>query len=340
MTPNPAPPTQASALAKLWAAVGKSTNVMVAAILVGTTYLVANVPDTASPPAPTTTTISAAPPTTAPPPVTSTAPPTTTSPVPTTTTLPSSAKPGAANTGVPAGTVLQPSSGFTASVAGQVFDRLDVNGTVTIAANDVTIQRSRIRGVGFHVVYALDGVTGFRLTDSEIDGLGVNGSDGSDGIFGQVTATRVDVHGVENGAQLSSGSTITASFIHDLAAPGAPHYDGVEIDGARSNIVVRGNTIISNPFQTSAVMIDNYFGPTDNVTVDGNWLYGGGYTLYVDSRQGTAPITRVTITRNRFGLVGCTTVVPPCAQYGRVALYNAITQSGNLDDASGAAITL
>ncbi len=40
---------------------------------------------------------------------------------------------------------------------------------------------------------------------------------------------------------------------------------------------------------SSAVMIDNYFGPISNITVDNNLLVGGGDTIYVDGQGNASP---------------------------------------------------
>ena len=124
---------------------------------------------------------------------------------------------------------------------------------------------------------------------------------------------------------------IEANYIHDLSAPGAPHYDGIQIDGGESNIVIRGNTIINDHGQTSAVMIDNYFGPTNNVLVERNRLIGGGYTVYSDGQFGGGPITGVSFVNNRMGI----------GQWGYALIRNnTISESGNVDDNSGNPISL
>jgi hypothetical protein len=216
------------------------------------------------------------------------------------------------------------------TTAGAVVDSRNISGTVQIRANNVTIRNSRITGSGFHIVTVADGVTGARLENVEIDGKGKSGTAGSTGVYGRVTLVKANVYGVENGVQPSSGSVVRDSWFHGLNAPGSPHIDGIQIDGARSNILVEHNTVDMREWtQTAAVMIDNYFGPVDNVTVNNNRLLGGGYTTYVDGRFSGGSITNVAYTNNRIG--------GGHWGYASVDVYDPIW-SGNVDAATGKTI--
>jgi hypothetical protein len=209
--------------------------------------------------------------------------------------------PSAATTGVPAGVVLTPSSSITVTRPGTILDGLDIAGTVTINVSDVTIRRSRIRGSDFASVYVKDGVTGVVVEDVEINGQGGSGTANSMGVYGPATVRRSNISGVENGVTPFSGSVVQDNYIHHLAAPGAPHYDGIQIDGGVSNVVVGHNTIdLSEHDQTSAVMIDNYFGGIQNISVTGNLVSGGGYTVYCDGQFTGGAINGVSFTGNVF----------------------------------------
>ncbi len=45
-------------------------------------------------------------------------------------------------------------------------------------------------------------------------------------------------------------------------------------------------------------MLSNYFGSVTNVTVDNNWLEGGGYTVYSDGQFNNGTISGVSFTNN------------------------------------------
>lgn len=208
--------------------------------------------------------------------------------------------PDATNTGVPEGVTLAPSGDLVISRRGAVISGLDIRGAVDINAPHVTLKNSRIRAARFDVVRIKPELEGVVIKDCEIDGTGTANA-GSNGIRGAGTFLRNNIHHVENGISLSGSATVEGNYIHNLLASGDPHYDGIQIDGGVSNVTIRRNTVVNTHSQTSAVMIDNYFGPISNIVVDGNRLIGGGYAVYSDGQFAGGPISGVAFTNNRLG---------------------------------------
>jgi hypothetical protein len=238
--------------------------------------------------------------------------------------------PDATNTGVPAGVTLTPYNGnLVINTPGAVISGLDIHGSVIINAANVTIQNCKITSASYCVVYAYDAI-GATVKNCEINGLGT--VSGSTGIGGQGTFLNNNIYNVENGFDLGGPALIQDNYIHNLKAAGSPHYDGIQIDGGVSNIVVSHNSIITNTTtDNSAVMIDNYFGPISNVTVDNNLLTGGAFTIFVDGRFNNSSITGVSITNNHFGP----------GEYGDISVNKANpTVSGNVYDGWSIAATL
>ncbi|MDB5562112.1 MAG: hypothetical protein JWN11_1530 [Hyphomicrobiales bacterium] len=231
----------------------------------------------------------------------------------------------ASSTGVPAGVTLLPSGGLQINTAGVTIKGLNISGPVYINADNVTLQDCKVTSNNYAVVSVKAGVSGAVVQDCEINGVGT-GNDGSNGISGQGSFLRNNIYNVENGINLNgANSVVQDNYIHDLKASGSPHYDGIQVDGGVSNASITHNTVINDYGQTSAVMIDNYFGPISNVKVDSNVLVGGGYTVYSDGQFSGGSISGVSFTNNHMGN----------GQWGNTYFSgNSPTYSGNVDDGS------
>lgn len=238
----------------------------------------------------------------------------------------------AGNTGVHRKAALRHSGSITVTRPGTVIKGLDIAGTLTIDASHVTVRNTRVRGSAFNVIRIDGDARDVVIKNVEVDGLGLNGTAGSSGIVGgSATITHTRVTGVENGFVPGSGTRIRRSYVHGLDAPGSPHYDGIQIDGGVHNVTVSHSNIdVSNHTQTSAVMIDNYFGPVSSVRVVHNLLMGGGYTVYADgSFSDSDRIAAVTYADNRMVR----------GYYGYRLVRNAgVDWSGNVADHTGARV--
>jgi hypothetical protein len=206
----------------------------------------------------------------------------------------------ATNTGVPAGVTLLPSGGMIINKAGAIISGLDIHGTVYINAPNVTLMNCRITSSDFYVVKVNASITGAVIKDCDI--VGGDSAGEHNGIGGQGTFLRNDISKVDNGIVIQGDNALVQdNYIHDLQAAGEPHYDGIQIDGGISNATIRHNTVINSHDQTSALMINNYFGPVSNVVIDNNKLVGGGYTVYSDGQFAGGPISGVSFTNNILG---------------------------------------
>lgn len=214
--------------------------------------------------------------------------------------------PDATNTGVPAGMMLNPHSGdLVVTTAGAVISGLDITGSVIIAAPNVTIENCKITSTEYAAVNVNTGVTGTVVQNCTINGLGA-GPQGSDGIAGAGTFLNNNIYGVENGINVEGSNTvIKGNYIHDLNASGgsAGHYDGIQVQGGFNNVTISQNTVLGR--DTSCIIIQNAFGPMDNIVVDRNLLDGqnsAAATIYVEEKAGySGQITNVQVTNNVLG---------------------------------------
>ena len=233
--------------------------------------------------------------------------------------------PDASNTGVPAGTSLKPTEGFTASTNNAVYSGLDISGTVTVSATNVTIKNSRISNVGFFGVENESGSV--TLQDVEID----CGHTGTKGIIGgNFTAIRINIHNCEDGV-FAENYRIRDSYIHDLATSETAHNDGIQsLDAVNVSIV--HNTIDAT--DTSAIWLNNNSGGplAQNVLVKDNLLAGGGWTLYCPAESST----NVQILGNAFS----TKFFPKVGKFGPATDCAGVSQSGNVYHETGEPLTL
>lgn len=208
--------------------------------------------------------------------------------------------PDASNTGLKTTTGLTKYSGtLVIDKPGTVISNMEITGNIVVQADNVTIQNVKlISTTPYHAIYVPDGHDGFKLEDSEIDGRGNT----DNGVLGNGTFERNNVHGVDNGINVTGPSMIRDNFIHSLQGGSDAHYDGIEVNGGH-DIQILHNTIINDHGQTSAIMLDNYFSGLSNITVDGNRLVGGGYTVYLDHRFSGGPVdaSSIKITNNQIG---------------------------------------
>jgi hypothetical protein len=232
-------------------------------------------------------------PTTAPPATTTTAAPASS----TTTVRPADGAggfPDASTTG-PTGADLEVLDRYVIDEEGEVVEGVEISGQLTIRADDVTIRNARIKTDGIYGIL-VDEVDGVTIEDVEIVGMGATCSSGI-APFGTWVARRVDVSGCADGVKMAGGQQLLDSYVHDLRVGPTTHNDAVQVtDGADSTI--SGNRLIA-PTQNAAIMMSSNFGPVDGWVISGNWLEGGGYTVYVRD-QGFGVPTEITLADNHW----------------------------------------
>ena len=222
----------------------------------------------------------------------------------------SSKWPSAATSGVPAGMSLKTVNGnFTPSSAGQVIEGLNVTGEINITRSGVTVRNCRATAININApnvtVEYCDAIGGTANNSA----MSVVGGDGS-------TIRYCDISGTENGIWFESNNClIEENYIHDLGYPSPdPHIDGIQLDGASRDNIIRHNNIDLNITTTTSCIIMP--STTTNLTIDSNRFNGGAYTVYVSG-------TGIHVTKNVFG----------AHTFGYVAdrSANSASYSGNVD---------
>lgn len=234
------------------------------------------------------------------------APSLTTSPSPTTSPSfgPAVAR-HAGNTGVPAGTVLRPSGPLVITTPGAVVDGLDIDGCVSVKADNVILRNTRITcpGTSGSLSWPIRLTSGFRnllVHDVEIDGGGVT----SVAVCcSEYTLLRVNIHNVVDGPRLSNNTAVLDSYIHHLARVAGSHNDTLQTTGGRG-ILVRGNTLdvyrpdTNDPFNAGFMLGSTTAAFVADVLVEDNRFNGGNYTVNFRSDMAAE---NVVFRRNVFG---------------------------------------
>jgi len=227
--------------------------------------------------------------------------------------------PDASNTGVPAGTTLLSVPGQVSSGPGWYFDsrgwvEVDGNGAVLqglsipynvdVSASNVTIKDVAITVNGNAFGVSLRHTSNVTVENSDISG-GDSGSNrlmvGVKDIYGDSTGTQVlnnNIWYTSTGVQVYEG-LIEGNYIHDMGFISGDHINGITVNGDTTPLTIEHNTVLVDRSQTDAIGLFEDFGVVANVTIEGNLLAGGGYTIYGGQNPGGPAAYNVHITGNR-----------------------------------------
>ncbi len=206
-------------------------------------------------------------------------------------------RPGPTNTGVPAGTMLTASGSITVMTDGAVVENLDIDGTVTVLADNVTIRKVRITSGDYYPIRYFDNNNvGLLVEDTEI--VGTSGDATAAISFDHYTARRLNIHGTADGLKADSHALIQDCWIHDLSNGPGEHNDGVQSTGGVGTQIIHNDS--SGASNANVQAGDDFGTATQDMLLKCNWLDGGGWTLNIRGTGATVP-TGTQILDNRFG---------------------------------------
>ena len=213
--------------------------------------------------------------------------------------------PDATNTGVPSGTTLTASGSRTVTTNGQVLNGLDITGTVVVAADNVTIENSRITrtsgGSGTYGVTLNDGADDFTIKNSEVVGPNSQSSGLQSAVWNHygnpgATASHDYFHRC---ADCWEGSGVFENdyMVVDAAYSGS-HDEDIYVCGAE--VDVNHSTLINTHHQTATVFGDTTNGCGGNTfNVTNSLIAGGGYMLYPQANS-SSRVGTMNVSGNRF----------------------------------------
>jgi Right handed beta helix region len=264
----------------------------------------------------------------------------------------SGVQPGTALTAVPGTRTSGPGWSWNASWGtlevtgtGAVLSNLSVAGNIDVEASHVTLDNLQVTSTGSSWGIGLMNANNVLVEHCSISSPAASGpgrlQSGVKDVYGNTEGTVItddNIWHAEDGVQLSAG-LIQGTYIHDLAYNPGDHTDGIDSNaGDPKGFTITGNTILNPLDQTDDIALFENFGPQENVTITGNLMAGGDYSIYAGYNPGKAIPANIKITGNRFAR----TYYPNSGQYGPVADaapgVNGNTWTANIWDNTGATI--
>ena len=120
-------------------------------------------------------------------------------------------------------------------------------------------------------------------------------------VYGDATGTQVlddNIQKAATGVQIFQG-TIQGNYIHNLGLISTDHVNGITTNGDTQPLTIQDNTILNPYEQTDAIGLFQDFGVVANVTINHNYLAGGGYTIY-GGEGSVGAASNIVITNNQF----------------------------------------
>ncbi|WP_028047327.1 PKD domain-containing protein [Cellulomonas sp. URHE0023] len=232
--------------------------------------------------------------------------------------------PGADNTGVPNGTVINKvvDGNVTITTDGTVIDGWDIRGYVSVRAKNVVIRNSYIRGAAVpeanDLVRVQNDAYSVTIEDSTL--VAQTMSPNVDGVKGwNFTLRRVEISNVIDTVHIHGPNVLVEdSWLHDNAHyyndpnwnGGPSHSDSVQIQGG-ANITVRHSTITGA--KNAAFMVTQGAAPVTNLSIADNYLDGGACTINISAATYGSP-AGMSVANNVFGrgmqYAGCAVRIP------------------------------
>lgn len=245
--------------------------------------------------------------------------------------------PDAASTGPRATSFSGHSGNISIRDNGTVISGWDLNGSLDIYADNVTVIDSKIDSTNWWGVNLRPGHTGLRILHTLITGTPGKGPDngGEDYAVSNMSDGAVEV-GWSNLSVMGNTLSVGHGYIHDnyvhdlvpfIARNGSyEHTDTVISEGGDTGgLRIEHNTLLNpidvNHGASSVIGLYADSGAVTDTSIKNNWLAGGAYALYA----GGTSSARIVVSGNVFS----DEYWPECGYYGAITYWNA-AGSGNV----------
>lgn len=208
---------------------------------------------------------------------------------------------------------------------GTVLNCIELVGTLTINANNVTVQNAILKGTswwGIRLGNTDNTISNFKLLHSRLytdPGLGPDNG-GYDYAISQESTGYMeiaynDISGYKDGVT-TSNSWIHDNYIHNLSQFDGAHTQDIYVYTGPSQVKIEHNTLINDSPQsqaTAAVYVAPDDGHQNDRVITNNFLAGGAYTIY----GGDSTATNIVVTDNKFS----TQIWPDSGYFGWAAYW-------------------
>jgi hypothetical protein len=220
-------------------------------------------------------------------------------------------------------TTLKPYRGpLMITKSGTVLDGVDITGSIVIAANNVTIRRSRISSTtDWYAVRQYPEFHGLKLSYTEVTALPGAVPDMALSAGTNAALDHVYIHGMQRGVFVTSGMSITNSYLDDFVNNSDSHAQAILALGRTNHVRIINNVLgCGTNMCTAALSVFPEQGANTDWVIDSNVLNGGSFAVYLgySPQNGEHPNTNIRFTNNVFG----TKYWPTSGQYGPVASWS------------------
>ena len=223
-------------------------------------------------------------------------------------------KPTFENTGVQKGVVLKKQGGTTITKDNTVLENIEFSSSVQIKANNVKLNNVRILGSGAYGLKVVNGFKGISIDHAEITcpscREGDVGQNGKAIYASNFTVKNSQLSKFGDGIYSEIGNALIESNIFygnqrlSNSKGDSDHTDGIQMNSG-SNVTIRNNVFVTDFHKDydmgSNFMIQNIFGPVNNILIEDNYLSGGNFTASIGNRDyGFPAMTNVVVRNNTF----------------------------------------
>ena len=250
--------------------------------------------------------------------------------------------PGAACTGVPAGTSLKLHQGnLYLTQPGATLDGVHVTGDLIVRAPNVLIRNSQIDGivVNFDDRTNVEGAFPFTIRDSMVGSETCTNGGPAIGT-GNMTVERVHIRGFSDGIRAGGPNVVVRdSFIKLCTSDPSTHADGIQDYPASGNLVFDHNTVdlcggrvptdgrcdLKAGYNSPIFIHSNTGSGTRGARITNNLIMGGVYSIFLLPQPGPAWIVTGNRVVNGTWTYGPAQIDAPCGEIDQWSDNTAVT---------------